>query len=91
MTTCCRRGAVPPDAAGTPGDEGFGFDRFGVRVPTILVSPYIQAGTVFRSPTSVAFDHTSILATLRDWLGIPNAAMLPSRRNRPPRPLSMRC
>ncbi len=73
-------GAVPPDAAGTPGDEGFGFDRFGVRVPTILVSPYIQAGTVFRSPTSVAFDHTSILATLRDWLGIPNAAMLPSRR-----------
>jgi phospholipase C len=71
-------GAVPPDS--TPGDEGFGFDRFGVRVPTILVSPYIKAGTVFRTNTAVPYDHTSILATLRDWLSIPAADMLPSKR-----------
>jgi len=51
-----------------------------VRVPTILVSPWIQAGTVFRSNTAVPYDHASILATLRDWLGIPSSAMLPSRR-----------
>lgn len=63
-------GATCPDAAGNPGDEGFRFDRFGVRVPTVLVSPYIEAGTVFRSPTATPHDHTSVLATLRDWLGL---------------------
>jgi phospholipase C len=75
-------GSAPPDAASSPGDQGFGFDRFGVRVPTIFVSPYIAAGTVFRSATAVPYDHTSILASLRDWLGIPDAAMLGSARIR---------
>ncbi|NKI70131.1 phosphoesterase [Collimonas pratensis] len=73
-------GAQPPDAASAPGDGGFGFDRFGVRVPAVLVSPYIAAGTVFRSASGVPCDHTSILATLRDWIGIAPADMLPSKR-----------
>jgi phospholipase C len=75
--------AVTPDRASDPGAEGFRFDRFGVRVPAILVSPFIEGGTVFRADASgsgTPFDHTSILATLRDWLGIPAAQMLPSRR-----------
>jgi phospholipase C len=75
-------GAVTPDPASNPGEAGFRFDRFGVRVPTILVSPWIEAGTVFRSPTNVPYDHTSILATLRDWLSIPEQTMLPSARVR---------
>ena len=29
----------------------YGFDSLGARVPTILVSPYVQQGTVFRSST----------------------------------------
>jgi phospholipase C len=74
------QGALPPDKASDPGQENFKFNRFGVRVSTVLVSPYIQAGTVFRSNTSVAYDHTSILATLRDWIGISPSAMLPSKR-----------
>jgi phospholipase C len=45
-----------------------------------VISPLIEAGTVFRSPIGVPFDHTSILATLRDWLAIPDSAMLPSQR-----------
>jgi hypothetical protein len=49
-------------------------------VPTVLVSPYIEAGTVFRSPIAVPYDHTSILATLRDWLQIPAEKMLTSER-----------
>ncbi|HEX3447203.1 MAG TPA: alkaline phosphatase family protein, partial [Isosphaeraceae bacterium] len=73
-------GAITPDKQSDPGEEGFRFNRFGVRVPTILVSPWIQAGTVFRSTTNVPFDHTSILATLRDWLAIPDQLMLPSKR-----------
>jgi phospholipase C len=73
-------GAIAPDQQSDPGDEGFHFDRFGVRVPTVLVSPWIQAGTVFRSTTNVPYDHTSILATLRDWLAIPGPVMLKSNR-----------
>ncbi len=73
-------GAATPDQASAPGQEGFHFNRFGVRVPLVAVSPWIRAGTVFRSTTGVPFDHTSILATLRDWLMIPDALMLPSQR-----------
>jgi phospholipase C len=73
-------GATTPDPASNPGDQGFKFDRFGVRVPVVVVSPYVQAGTVFRSNTSTPYDHTSILATLRDWLEIPASDMLPSQR-----------
>jgi phospholipase C len=72
--------ATPPDAASQPGDLGFRFDRFGVRIPAVVVSPYVAPGTVFRSNTDVPYDHTSILATLRDWIGIPAGAMLPSAR-----------
>ena len=75
--------AVTPDQASNPGAEGFRFDRFGVRVPTIVISPYIEPGTVFRASVAVSgtpYDHTSILATLRDWLEIPESLMLPSQR-----------
>jgi phospholipase C len=73
-------GAKTPDNTSNPGQSGFHFDRFGVRVPTILVSPWIEAGTVFRSNTTTPLDHTSILATLREWLAIPADKMLPSQR-----------
>jgi len=72
--------AKPPDAASNPGEGGFRFDRYGVRVPAVLISPYIEAGTVFRSPTDVPYEHTSILATMRDWLQIPEEQMPPSER-----------
>jgi phospholipase C len=73
--------AVPPDAASDPGEAGFHFDRYGVRVPTVLVSPYIEAGTVFRRPEgAVPYDHTSILATLQEWLQIPVEKRLASNR-----------
>lgn len=73
-------GAVSPDAASDPGMFGFRFNRFGVRVPCVVISPYIEPGTVFRSATGVPCDHTTILATLRDWLKIPSGLMLPSKR-----------
>ena len=63
-------GAVPPDS--TAGEYGFDFTRFGVRVPTILVSPMIAAGTVFRVPAGTTpFDHTSILKTVETRWGLP--------------------
>jgi phospholipase C len=73
-------GAATPDSSSNPGKRGFRFDRFGVRVPVVVVSPYVQPGTVFRSDTPVPYDHTSILKTLKDWLPIPDDLMLTSKR-----------
>jgi phospholipase C len=61
--------AVPPDASA---QDGFAFDRYGVRVPAVLVSPYMPPGSKVRAvPQGLPhagparpFDHTSILATL---------------------------
>ncbi|MFI5365837.1 MAG: alkaline phosphatase family protein [Candidatus Binatia bacterium] len=44
--------------------------RFGVRVPTVLVSPLITAGTVYRAAGPTPFDHTSILATVEKRFGL---------------------
>jgi phospholipase C len=57
---------VPPGPAIPPGDKPcldppFGFDRYGVRVPAVIVSPYIQKGT----RSSRIYDHTSLIATAR--------------------------
>jgi len=56
----------PPDRC----EHNFGFDRFGVRVPLILVSPYIEAKTVFRAGAT-PYDHTSVIATILTMMGIP--------------------
>jgi phospholipase C len=63
-------GATPPDHA--VGEFGFDLTRFGLRVPTVLVSPLIEAGTVFRVPAGgVPLDHTSILATVQHRWSLP--------------------
>lgn len=49
---------------------GFNFDRYGARVPALLVSPLIQKGTVFRAPGAQPYDHTSLIATVLGWLGL---------------------
>jgi phospholipase C len=60
--------AVSPEA---PADgQVFNFDRYGVRVPTIIVSPYVQQGSVLRPAGDVPYDHTSIIATLRKRFGL---------------------
>ena len=60
--------ALNPD--GRTGPTGFDFKRFGVRVPTLLVSPLVQQKTVFRSKTTTPYDHTSLTATILKWRGI---------------------
>lgn len=50
--------AIPPDDA-QPSE--YAFDQLGLRVPAILVSPWVEAGVV-RTP----FDHTSVLKYLMD-------------------------
>lgn len=63
-------GAIPPDAAA--GEFGFDFTRFGVRVPTVLISPLIAPGTVFRvADGQTPLDHTSTLRTVQQRWGLP--------------------
>jgi phospholipase C len=60
--------AVPPDEH----REEYSFDRLGVRVPSLLVSPWVD-----RRVEAVQFDHTSVLKYLTEkWQLRP----LPSRR-----------
>lgn len=64
---------VPPPPAVPPGDgfacpQGFRFDRLGLRVPMVMVSPWIEAGTVYRG--THPFDHTSMIKTLSTRFGL---------------------
>jgi phospholipase C len=69
---------VPPAAVspGGPYPDGFRFDRYGVRVPAVIVSPHIAPGSIVRPPLgpngarACPFDHTSILATLHKLFDI---------------------
>ncbi len=78
LITCDEHGGcydhVPPPQA-TPPDglhpDGFDFSYFGVRVPAVVVSPYVKAGSVLRPAGTTPFDHTSIIATLRKLFKFP--------------------
>ena len=50
-----------PSATGTP--DAFLFDRLGVRVPAILISPWVARGTVINE----VFEHASIPATVTEF------------------------
>lgn len=62
-----------PGAAGNP-DPPFDFTWLGVRVPALLISPYISPGTI----DATLYDHTSFLATTRKVFA-PGAAPLTQR------------
>lgn len=65
---------VPPPAATQPEPprpaQRFAFDRYGVRVPAVVISPYTAAGTVLRADGLTPYDHTSIMKTVRQCFGI---------------------
>ncbi|CAL9761655.1 unnamed protein product [Musa acuminata subsp. burmannicoides] len=62
-------GVPSPDGIAGPAPYFFGFDRLGVRVPAILISPWIKKGTVVSRPQGPAptseFEHSSIPATIK--------------------------
>ncbi len=57
--------ATPPDAA-MANTHQFKFDAYGVRVPAVVVSPYVPAGSIIRPPSTTPYDHTSIIKTVRE-------------------------
>jgi phospholipase C len=83
----------PPDPAAPPGEFGFTFDRSGYRVPAIIVSPWVEPGSVYNEE----YRHTSLIATLRKAWGLvrssPSAMprLAPSTTSsRSPRPATRR-
>jgi phospholipase C len=69
-----------PDYAAYP--SFFKFDRPGMRIPTVLVSPWVPKGMVVSHPPAAAkpasdsiFELTSIMATARKVLGISEGAL----------------
>jgi phospholipase C len=73
---------TPPDqGVPPPGDQvaanGFAFDRLGVRVPALLISPWSPRGQVVHEPQgdqlttpTSRFEHTSVIASVRRMLDI---------------------
>ncbi|KAF7825949.1 non-specific phospholipase C3-like [Senna tora] len=74
---------VPTPLTGVPNPDGlvgpdpykFGFDRLGVRVPAIFVSPWIDPGTVLHEPSgpeeTSQYEHSSIPATVKKIFNLP--------------------
>ncbi|CAK7330637.1 unnamed protein product [Dovyalis caffra] len=68
-------GVPSPDGIVGPEPFLFKFDRLGVRVPTIMVSPWIEKGTVVHGPNGSPFptseyEHSSIPATVKKLFNI---------------------
>eukprot|EP01059_Diplonema_ambulator_P000654 TRINITY_DN1053_c0_g1_i4.p1 TRINITY_DN1053_c0_g1~~TRINITY_DN1053_c0_g1_i4.p1 ORF type:complete len:487 (+),score=169.97 TRINITY_DN1053_c0_g1_i4:205-1665(+) len=69
----------PPEGVPAPDDstsfpDSFDFTRLGVRIPTLLVSPWIKKGTVIpkaQGPTpNSEYDLTSLLSTMKNMFGL---------------------
>lgn len=69
--------AINPDGIDSPRPDDsfpgpkpiFAFDRLGLRVPALIVSPWVGKGIVHKEP----LQHTSILRTVRDRFNIPES------------------
>jgi phospholipase C len=64
--------ATPPDGM-VANSAGFSFNAYGVRVPAVIVSPYIAPGSKIRPPAAAngtPFDHTSIIRTVRELFAL---------------------
>jgi phospholipase C len=62
--------AIPPDTTKpdiTPQDPQGGYNQYGIRIPTVVVSPYARRNDV----TNVVHDHTSVLATIEQQWNLP--------------------
>ena len=67
LPPACIKDGFSASANDTGTGRPFDFDRLGVRVPAILISPWVQKGTVVKGPYEPGgrtFEHASIPATV---------------------------
>jgi len=71
-------GDAPRNAkkAANPPNPPFAFDRYGIRTPAVVVSPWVKPGSVSHAP----FDHASVPRTVFDVFGIPGSLTERDRR-----------
>ncbi|XP_057772466.1 non-specific phospholipase C1 [Salvia miltiorrhiza] len=82
---------VPTPVDGVPNPDGiigpdpyyFQFNRLGVRVPTLLISPWIDKGSVIHEPSGPTptsqYEHSSIPATVKKLFNLKNSNFLTKR------------
>src|ERR1700680_4610583 len=66
---------VAPPPATAPGDKGiaglnrhgFTFEQLGVRIPALIISPYVDKGIIDHT----VYDHSSVPATLAGLFNLP--------------------
>lgn len=67
-------GVPQPDGIVGPDPYYFKFERLGVRVPSFLISPWIEKGTVIHEPNGPTptsqYEHSSIPATVKKLFGL---------------------
>jgi phospholipase C len=90
----CTYDHVPPKRAPSPGAQfhntsyGFDFATLGVRVPALLVSPFVRAASTFRAPKGTQpFDHTTVIKTVWDCFDL--SSEMPSLTNRDAKAVSL--
>ncbi|MEN3336194.1 MAG: phospholipase [Blastocatellia bacterium] len=73
--------APPPDEISASTTPPFTFNRYGLRVPAVFISPYISRRTIVRAVpeftipyASLPFDHTTIIKTLANLFDLKLAA-----------------
>jgi phospholipase C len=67
---CTPPGDAPlnADKAQNPPDPAFGFDRYGVRVPAVIVSPRVTPGVCHE-----VLDHSCVIRTVFELFGLPGS------------------
>lgn len=73
----------PAVSPGGPFPDGYQFDGYGVRVPAVIVSPYVSAGKIIRPDGLVPFDHTTIFRTLQDVFDLHKGPLTPRTASAP--------
>jgi phospholipase C len=73
----------PAASPGGPFPDGYQFDGYGVRVPAVIVSPFMKAGSIIRPAGSIPFDHTTIFKTLQDIFGLNAGPLTPRTASAP--------
>ena len=76
--------AHPPEEDAPAGQMGFRFNRFGVRVPTVVISPLIEKGTIARPKGWVPYDHTSFIKTVQVCFDLEHLGPLTNRDRHAP-------
>lgn len=67
--------AQNPSKDNAQGQDGFLFNRFGLRVPCVIINPYVRKGRIARCVSKLddnyyTFDHTSVIKTVQNCFGL---------------------